>query len=255
MFPDEALSDDKFLMGRLRLLQPIKGYRAATDPVLLAAACPARAGESVLDLGCGAGAASLCLAARVPGVVLAGLEVQPEYADLARRNALRNGIAMEVVEGDLTDMPRVLRRDFDHVIANPPYYDAGGSPSPVAARDRALRVTTPIAAWVAAAGARLRPGGWLTMIFATPCLPEALAALSPKLGSAAVLPLEPRIGRAPPRVILQARKGGRAAFRLLAPFTLHDGAAHDGDRENYTPAANAVLREGADLSAAFGRDG
>lgn len=254
LFPDDALTDDKFLMGRLRLLQPARGYRAATDPVLLAAACPARAGESVLDLGCGAGAAALCLGARVPGVVLAGLEVQPEYADLARRNAERNGMVMEVVEGDLTAMPRGLRRDFDHVIANPPYYDAGGSPSPVAARDRALRVATPIAAWVAAAGARLRPGGWLTMIFATPCLPEALAALPPKLGSAMVLPLEPRLGRAPPRVILQARKGGRAAFRLLAPFTLHEGPSHDGDRESYTQAANDVLRNGADLSAAFGRD-
>lgn len=254
MFADAELTDDKFLMGRLRLLQPARGYRAATDPVLLAAACPAQAGESVLDLGCGAGAASLCLAARVPGVGLAGLEVQPAYADLARRNAERNGMAMEVVEGDLAAMPRALRREFDHVIANPPYYDAGGSPSPVAARDRALRVATPIAAWVAAAGARLRPGGWLTMIFATPCLPEALAALPPKMGSAMVLPLEPRRGRAPPRVILQARKGGRAAFRLLPPFTLHDGASHEGDRESYTPAANEVLRNGGDLSAAFGRD-
>lgn len=255
MFPDAALTDDKFLMGRLRLLQPVRGYRAATDPVLLAAACPARAGESVLDLGCGAGAAALCLAARVPGVVLTGLEVQPDYADLARRNAERNGVAMEVVEGDLAAMPRILRRDFDHVIANPPYYGAGGTPSPVAGRDRAVRVVTPIAAWVAAAGARLRPGGWLTMIFATPCLPEVLSSLGPKLGSASVLPLEPREGRAPPRVILQARKGGRAAFRLLAPFTLHAGAVHDGDRENYTQAATAVLRGGADLSAAFGRDG
>ena len=69
-----------------------------------------------------------------------------------------------------------------------------------------------------------------------------------------VLPLEPRAGRAPPRVILQARKGGRAAFRLLAPFTLHEGPSHDGDRESYTQAANDVLRNGADLSAAFGRD-
>ena len=251
VFPDTALSDDKFLMGRLRLLQPVKGYRAATDPVLLAAACPAVAGQAVLDLGCGAGAAALCLAARVPGLVLAGLEVQPEYADLARRNAARNGVAMEVVEGDLTAMPRGLRRGFDHVIANPPYYAAGGSPSPVAVRDKALRVETPIAEWVRVAGQRLHPGGWLTMIFATPCLPEALAALPPKMGSAEVLPLEPRVGRAPPRVILRARKGGRAAFRLLAPFTLHAGADHDGDRENYTAAANAVLRDGSDLSAAF----
>ena len=206
----------------------------------------------MLDLGCGAGAAALCLAARVPGVQLAGLELQPAYATLARRNAAENGVEMQVECGDLAQMPVALRRDFDHVIANPPYYNAGGTPSPIAVRDKALRVDTPIAAWVAAAAARLDPGGWLTMIFATPCLPEALSALPPKLGSAMVLPLEPRAGREAPRVILRARKGGRAAFRLLPPFTLHDGAAHDGDRESYTPAANAVLRDGADLSAAFG---
>ena len=251
MFAEGELSDDKFLCGRLRLLQPVKGYRAATDPVLLAAACPAEPGHSVLDLGCGAGAAALCLGHRVQGLALAGLELQPAYADLARRNALRNGIAVEVHEGDLTRMPSALRRDFDHVIANPPYYAAGGSPSPIAARARAMQVDTPLSTWVAAATRRLRPGGWLTLICGTDGLPEVLAALPPKLGSAAVLPLAPREGRPALRVIVQARKGGRAPFRLLAPFVIHHGAAHDGDRESYTPAANAVLRDGADLLAAF----
>ncbi len=251
MFAEVDLSDDRFLSGRLRLLQPMNGYRAATDPVLLAAACPAAAGESVLDLGCGAGAAALCLGQRVPGLALAGLELQPAYADLARRNALRNSIPFEVHEGDLSCMPTALRRDFDHVISNPPYYQAGGSPSPVADRATAMRVETPLSAWVAAATRRLRPGGWLTLICGTDGLPEVLAALTPKLGSAAVLPLGAREGRAALRVIVQARKGGRAPFRLLAPFIIHAGAAHDGDRESYTAAANAVLRDGADLLAAF----
>lgn len=251
MFAADELSDDKFLCGKLRLLQPVRGYRAATDPVLLAAACPAEPGQSVLDLGCGAGAAALCLGHRVPDLALAGLELQPAYADLARRNAERNGIPVEVHEGDLAHMPKPLRRDFDHVIANPPYYHAGGSPSPVAARARAMQVDTPLADWVAAATRRLRPGGWLTLICGADGLPEVLAALSPKLGSAAVLPLAPRDGRPALRVIVQARKGGRAPFRLLAPFVIHAGAAHDGDRESYTPAANAVLRDGADLLAPF----
>ncbi len=83
----EAVTEDALLDGRVRLRQPVAGYRAATDPVLLAAACPARAGESALDLGCGAGAAALCLAARVAGMDLHGLEVQPAYAALARENA------------------------------------------------------------------------------------------------------------------------------------------------------------------------
>jgi tRNA1Val (adenine37-N6)-methyltransferase len=251
MFAADELSDDKFLCGRLRLLQPLKGYRAATDPVLLAAACPAETGQSVLDLGCGAGAAALCLGHRVPGLALAGLELQPAYADLARQNADRNGIAVEVHEGDLARIPKPLRRDFDHVIANPPYYPAGGSPSPVAARAKAMQVETPLSDWVAAATRRLRPGGWLTLICGADGLPEVLAALAPKLGSAAVLPLAAREGRAALRVIVQARKGGRAPFRLLAPFVIHQGVAHDGDRESYTPAANAVLRDGADLLAAF----
>lgn len=251
MFPDAELSDDKFLCGRLRLLQPLKGYRAATDPVLLAAACPAEPGQSVLDLGCGAGAAALCLGLRVPGLHLAGLELQPAYADLARRNAARNGIALQVVEGDLTDLPHSLRRDFDHVIANPPYYPSGGTPSPVASRATAMQVETPLSAWVEAASRRLRPGGWLTLISGADSLPQLLTALGTKLGSAAVLPLAPRAGKPALRILLRARKGGRGRFRLLDPFVIHAGPAHDGDRESYTPAANAVLRDGTDLLAQF----
>lgn len=250
MFADDQLSDDKFLCGRLRLLQPIKGYRAATDPVLLAASCPAKAGQTVLDLGCGVGAASFCLGWRVPDARLSGVELQADYADLARRNAARNGIALEVVEGDIAHLPRELRRDFDHVIANPPYY-ASGTASPIGGRAKAMQVDLPLSAWVEAAGRRLCPGGWLTMISGADGLPDILAGMGTKLGSISVLPLQPRVGRAAVRVIVQARKGGKAAFRLLEPLILHAGEEHDGDRESYTPEASRVLRDGGDLLAQF----
>jgi len=247
----DDLTHDAFLCGKLHLWQPRKGYRAATDPVLLAAACPAQPGQSVLDLGCGVGAASFCLAARVPDLRLAGLELQPAYAELARRNAIENAIAFEVHEGNLADMPRPLRINFDHVIANPPYYPRGGTPSPNAGRATALQIDTPLSAWVEAASRRLAPGGWLTLICGADGLPEVLAAMGNKLGSASVLPLTPREGRPALRILLRARKTGRAAFRLLAPFVIHDGPTHDGDRESYTPRANAVLRGGDALAEEF----
>lgn len=250
MFPEAELTDDKFLCGKLRLLQPAKGYRAATDPVLLAAACAAGDGETVLDIGCGAGAASLCLGARVKGAQLWGLEVQPAYAALARRNAERNGIALQVHDGDLSDMPAALRRDFDHVIMNPPYFPPKGTPSPVPERARAMQVHVPLDAWVAAGARRLLPGGWLTLICGADGLPDVLRGMV-KMGSITVLPLAARQGRPALRVIVQARKGGRGPFRLLAPFVIHEGQSHTGDREDYTPEASAVLRDGGDLLARF----
>ena len=252
MFHPEELTDDGFLGQRLHILQPRQGYRAATDPVLLAAAVPARSGDSVLELGCGAGVASLCLAARVPGLGLSALERQPAYAALARMNAVRNGLGLTVVEGDLAAMPDGLRRPFDHVIANPPYFAAGdGTAAGDAGREAALREDTPLAAWIDAATRRLVPGGWLTLIHLAARLPHLLAVMDRRMGSQSVLPLAPRPGRAASRVILRARKGGRAAFRLLAPMVLHDGAAHDADRDSFTPEVRAVLRDGADLSSRF----
>lgn len=246
----DLTTTDGFLGGRLTVTQPATGYRAAADPVLLAAAVPARAGQSVLELGCGAGVASLCLGWRVAGLRLAGLEVQPFYAALARRNAAANGMAFEVWEGDLAAMPDALRsRTFDHVIANPPYFGAGsGTPARDAGRETAQREATPLALWIGAGLRRLRPGGRLTLIQAADRLPDILAAFAAGAGGVTVLPVAPRVGRPAGRVIVAARKGGRTPFRLLAPFVLHEGPAHLRDGDDYSAGARAVLRDGAALT-------
>ena len=64
------VSVDQLLGGRVELRQPVNGYRAAIDPVFLAASIPAGAGDSVLDAGCGTAAAALCLVARAVGAPL-----------------------------------------------------------------------------------------------------------------------------------------------------------------------------------------
>lgn len=236
-------------------MQPRTGYRAATDPVLLAAAVPAQAGNRVLDLGCGAGVAGLCLAARVPGIVLTGLEVQADYAALARRNGEVNGIAATVVTGDLAARGMLSGQGFDHVLMNPPYFPAGGgTPARDAGRERALREATPLAAWLAFAARRLVPGGWLTAIQLAERLPDMLGAMPGSMGSVRVMPVQPRMGRDATRVVLRARKGGRAGFALDAPLILHDGAAHLADGDDYSPTARAILRDGAPIFGAGPRE-
>ncbi len=244
MFSEDTLTHDRFLDGRLTIRQPKDGYRAAMDPVFLAAAVPTRSGQSVLELGCGAGVASLCLARRVPGVTITGLEKQEDYADLARRNATGNGLTFEVVAGDIAALPASLReRNFDHVIANPPYFrKGGGTPARDGGREAAQREDLALSEWVRVGLRRLRPGGWLTVIQSAERLPDMLRALEPDTGSTAVLPIAPRPGRPAGRVIVQARKGGRGAFRMLAPFVVHDGASHLEDGDDQSEVARAVLR-------------
>ena len=70
-----SLTEDGFLGGRLRILQPEKGVRAGIDSVFLAAAVPAHTGDSVFEAGIGPGVAALCLLARSPGVEVTGVEV------------------------------------------------------------------------------------------------------------------------------------------------------------------------------------
>jgi len=245
----EGLTRDLFLGGRLTIWQPAAGYRAGIDPVLLAASVPARAGQSVLELGCGVGVASLCLGARVAGLALTGVELQEGLAALARRNAEANGIALDVVAADLTALPPSLRaQSFDHILANPPYFRrTRGTPARDAGRETALGEATPLSAWIETATRRLAPRGGLCLIQRAERLPDLLSALDGRLGSVEVLPLAPRAGRAAKLVLLRARKGGRAAFRLHAPLVLHAGASHPGDHDNYAESAASVLRQGAAL--------
>jgi tRNA1(Val) A37 N6-methylase TrmN6 len=213
--------------------------------VFLAAAVPARSGDRVLELGCGVGAAALCLAARLPGITVTGVEREAQAAALARRNATATGLPLEVVEADIGQLPPGLRgMGFDHVMMNPPYFTSGPLAGD-AARAGARHEGTPLTVWIDTAIRRLRPGGRMTLIQAVDRVPEILRACDARLGSLTLRPLAPREGRPAGRVIVTGRKGGRAAFSLLPPFVLHAGPAHVADADSYTPRAQAILRDGA----------
>ncbi|MDA1356403.1 MAG: methyltransferase [Proteobacteria bacterium] len=192
----EKITHDALLGGQVTLRQHAAGYRVAMDPVLLAASVPATGGEAVLDVGAGAGAAMLCLAWRVPGIRITGVEVQSELVHLAVENIADNGLGerLEVMVGDLQrPPPRMVPRSFDHVMANPPYFEAGR----VRASGKDEKATANIegagglGAWVAYCLSMVRPGGTITMTHRTDRLAELLALLGGKTGDLVIFPLWP----------------------------------------------------------------
>ena len=240
----KEISEDRFLGGRLVVRQFRDGFRAGLDAVMLAAAVPATAGDEVLELGSGAGTASLCLAARVPGARITGTDIESDLVGLANGNATANAMGERVVfvTVDVLDLPADMRRDFDHVICNPPFHDAAGETSPDAARALALQDVGALADWLTVGMKRTISGGTFTTILRADRLGEALAAL-PETG-VRIFPLWPHAGELAKRVIVQVKKGARSPLALLHGLVLHAG---DG---TYTAEADAVLRGEAVLDLA-----
>lgn len=231
---------DKFIGGRVIVRQMESGFRSGLDAVMLAAAIPAREDEEVLELGSGAGAASLCLARRANCSVF-GIEIDRALAALADENAAENDLSERVrfIAGDVLDMPAELRRSFEQVMCNPPFHDEDGLASPDAGRARALQDRGSLADWLTAGMKRVVSNGTLTVILRADRLGEALTTLGDR--GVSVFPLWPRKDEAAKRVLVCAMKGSRAPLAVLPGLVLHE------EGSKYTRAANAILRDGAAL--------
>ena len=237
---------DGILNKRIMLEQPAHGFRVAVDTVLLASAVPAKAGDKILELGCGVGGAMLALAWRVPGITIMGLEVQASMAQLCAGNIARNALAakLEVREADIR---RLLTPDlhgqFDHVMMNPPYNDeARHDASPDASRRMAnIAETTDLRRWLICATQALKADGLLTFIHRADRIEEILGLLSGIYGATHIKPIIPRVKNQPRRVIFRTVMGGKYKPIFYAPLALHEDGA-------YTPEADAILRDGAAMS-------
>ena len=242
--PAPDISEDAILGGTVRLRQPRGGYRVAIDPVLLAAAVPASAGDIVLDVGCGVGAASLCLARRVPSCRVVAFDRQRELVRLASDNILLNELGGRVtaMAGDLLKPPpRLEPGAFSHVMANPPFLESGkASPSPSPGKAEAsIEGEADLAAWVRFALAMASGRGTMTFIHRADRLPQLLRELSGRAGDIVVFPLWAGAGKPAKRILVRARKGNAAPLRLLPGLVLHEADGRNTD------AAEAVLRHGA----------
>ena len=245
-----AVTGDAVLDGRVRLSQPPGGYRAAIDPILLAAAVPAGDEDRVADLGCGVGTAALCLAARVAGCRIVGLDLQDDLVDLALANVQANGWADRItaVSGNVAGPPRdtLPAGGFTRVMANPPYLDPGRHREPPL-RSKALAMIgdgTPLDQWVATGHRLLAPRGWFILIHRADCMTEVLASVATRFGGIELIPIFPALGKPACRIIVRARRDVRTPPAILPGLTLH------ADNGAFTAEAEGVLRDACALAGA-----
>lgn len=233
-----------FVLGKkVRLLQPENGFRTSLDSVLLAAACPAKEGARILDMGAGVGGAAFCLLWRVENTHVTGVEIQEDYAEMACENIALNAMQgrAEFITADITSYQS--DKPFDHVMCNPPYLEAGKhTPSPYEDKEIAIghaEKEISVKDWIDAGYRAVKSGGSLTLIHRADMTDKIITGLGKRFGAVEIIPLYPKQGQAARRVIIRAIKDRKSPAKLHAGLILHN---EDGQ---YSQSADAILRDGA----------
>ena len=168
-------------LGRkgFRIIQNTKTFCFGIDAVLLADFASVSRDEKVADLGCGNGILPLLLAGRDKGRLFYAFEIQPEAADLARRNMILNRLEerVRIFQEDLKRAPEILGKgSMDAVVCNPPYYKLGaGILNPESAKAIARHeLFCTLSDIMNVSAALLKPGGSLFLVHRSSRLTELL---------------------------------------------------------------------------------
>ena len=222
----EQVTHDTLLRGRIKLIQPLRGFRSSLDPILLAGFIQAPY-RHFLDIGCGTGALSFLLLARDPAATGLGVEIQPRLAGLAARSVAANGFGarFSVVAADVRQTGLVPAATFDLVASNPPFRPLGKGVLPphtersLAHHEVALTLTE----WLAVAQSALRPEGRLAAIFPADRLDEMRAALASRaLAMTRLRMVQPQTGGQANRFCFEAQQSALVANTITeAPLVVH----------------------------------
>ncbi|MDP2696757.1 tRNA1(Val) (adenine(37)-N6)-methyltransferase [Thalassospira sp.] len=241
-FPEDRISHDFLLGGSVILKQPIDGYRAAVDAVLLAASVSVSGTRTarILDVGAAVGSAGLCVARRLAQAHVTGVELQPDLYALFCRNIVENGFDGRVtaMQGDINDrtLP-LIAESFDQVISNPPYYAGGTRPANESRAKAHQEGTADLKDWIGFCLKMVRQKGRITLVHRADHLDRIIALLYGRAGDMTIYPIwSKHSSDAPMRVIVSARKG------VSSPLTMRRGIVLHAENGDYLPETETLLR-------------
>ncbi|GHV31821.1 hypothetical protein AGMMS4952_21160 [Spirochaetia bacterium] len=174
----------------------------------MAAGVAAKKSATILDVGIGSGAASLCILAREKNVKITGIDISPEMLKNCKTNFELNNFEAELINSDILKWKTV--RTFDIVMTNPPFFSG-------TARADAAHHNANIFEWTRACVRRLKPRGMFYCIIDGPKIPDVIAALyDAKMGGVQIAPLQ--TGNKIERVIICARSGVKTPAIIFPPL-------------------------------------
>ena len=247
---------DHLLDNRVTLSQPINGFRAGIDAVLLSACVPSpKPNNTVLDIGCGVGSAGLCYATRVglqnrTDVTLSLLDCNPLFSPYVTDNIQVNDLThcTHYHCTDISTQTPINNDSIDHILTNPPYETAHqGNASPHHSKHLGnIETTADLNCWIKYCHRVLKTGGTLSMIHRADRLHHILHTLhgdttKAMFGDIHILPVQSLVHKSAIRVLIHARKNRGGGCIIHPPFILQKTNQQGVD---YTQQANDVLRDG-----------
>ncbi len=212
---------------RLRLIQRRNGLQWGSDAYLLAAYIR-KSGLRACELGCGTGVISLLCASMNKFSEIYAVEIQPIYAELAKRNAALNDLdaVFHPVCEDIRDSrPELLGGRFDVVFSNPPYMPPNSGHTSLERETLIAKheIYGGIFDFCAAAARLLNYGGIFYCVFPPKRLPELFAALRQySLEPKKMLEIYPDVSSRPSAVIVESKLGAAPSLEVLPPLIMYN---------------------------------
>ena len=244
-----AITVDRFLGGRIEIVQPDRGHRAGLDAALLQALIPDNASGRLVDIGTGTGVVALCVACRATNLHVTGIDIDPELTKMAEQSlrlACNSGFSDRVtfVAADAL-LPRPQREArglpdnmADWVTMNPPYERSGHVRQSPLLKKRQAHVgdSATLTGWLRTASGLLKSGGNLAIVHRADRLDTLLAELNGRFGATTVRPVHARKGEAASRVLVTGIRGSRSPLKVLPGIVLHNDAGE------WAPFAEEILK-------------
>lgn len=234
-------SFDHFFDGRITIEQPMDGYRAGLDAVLLASAASAIAQTNICELGCGAGVAIIGAMKLNPNINRArAIELDPIFAGLCAKNLELNQLStlVEVINQDGLKPNSAIEGEYDLVISNPPFFDNEDAiRGPKQTRKGAYIIGAPLADWLKAMLRLASAKGEILLIHRADRLDDILSALKNRACDIRIFPIRTRANAPANRIIIRAKKASRAPTQIFEGLNLYSIEADN----SYSDKAKAIF--------------